>query len=877
MMDEEQLIEWFKANSISSQAQELINEIRLSEPFRKVQGGRGNVSGSYPSRKMGFTVQFESHTVELPAIYEMEYDPSVLEYYDQPNQIYMEYKSKSGRKISHNYTPDFFVIKEQQVGWEEWKTEEELIKLSTKSPNRYVKDECNKWRCPPGESYAARFGLSFNVRSSKEINWVFQRNIKLIEEYLKNSYIGLISKEKIQVAKEQVKQNFGITFKELLENNTLFNSEHLHILIAEGILYVNLRQVNLIEQEKVHIFIDESMSRIYNEMFTEDQVKTKHTNSRSLGLTEGDKFWWDNRLYRIDNFGGFTISAVDEENRMVNITVENMRKLLEKKIVKLANIEELIIDNKLIECKRSILECASIADVEEAYKRYRIIMGEIDHDYSAKTIQRWEKAFEEGKKIYGNGFLGLISNKKNRGNRNKKIDLRVDELLEELITNYYLSYKQVNMRSVYNLLEDECRKLGLSCPSYVTFTKRIGKLPSITKENERKGKRSAYQVKHWYLEQHTPRHGDVPFEIAHIDHTELDIELVLANSNNKYTLRPYLTLLIDAYSRTILAHYLTFDFPSFRSNMMILRECVRKHNQLPRTLVVDGGKEFHSKYFDLLCAQFEITKKNRPPAQARFGSIIERLFGTTNTKFIHNLQGNTQLTKEVRRVTKSVNPKEHAIWTLPTLEKMFHKWIDYYQSQLHSSLNMTPQEQFEHGMSIGGSRKLNFIDYDESFILATLPSTPRGKGLVQVGRGIVFNNIWYWNDELRSCEREKIELKYDPFNVGILYAYVNNKWIKCISEYYYLLNGKTHKELQVITEEIRCKYKNKKSITVRDIASFMNNIEEHEKIIKQSMKDKENLRVEQIITSQTQQCRTDMTVQNEIDLGNIPNFEVYEK
>jgi hypothetical protein len=30
---------------------------------------------------MGLTIQFESHRVELPLVYEMEHDPGVLEYY----------------------------------------------------------------------------------------------------------------------------------------------------------------------------------------------------------------------------------------------------------------------------------------------------------------------------------------------------------------------------------------------------------------------------------------------------------------------------------------------------------------------------------------------------------------------------------------------------------------------------------------------------------------------------------------------------------------------------------------------------------------------------------------------------------------------------
>ena len=36
-----------------------------ASPSRRVRGGRSNVSGRYPSQKMGLTIQFESHRVEL--------------------------------------------------------------------------------------------------------------------------------------------------------------------------------------------------------------------------------------------------------------------------------------------------------------------------------------------------------------------------------------------------------------------------------------------------------------------------------------------------------------------------------------------------------------------------------------------------------------------------------------------------------------------------------------------------------------------------------------------------------------------------------------------------------------------------------------------
>ena len=41
--------------------------------------------------------------------------------------------------------------------------------------------------CPPGRQYAERFGLYYGVRSSAGINWLFQRNIQFLEDYLRTA------------------------------------------------------------------------------------------------------------------------------------------------------------------------------------------------------------------------------------------------------------------------------------------------------------------------------------------------------------------------------------------------------------------------------------------------------------------------------------------------------------------------------------------------------------------------------------------------------------------------------------------------------------------------------------------------------------------
>lgn len=65
-------------------------------------------------------------------------------------------------------------------------TDEELIRLSERNPNRYCRDK-DVWICPSGRQYAEPLGLYYRVRSSAGINWHFQRNMQFLEDYLRSA------------------------------------------------------------------------------------------------------------------------------------------------------------------------------------------------------------------------------------------------------------------------------------------------------------------------------------------------------------------------------------------------------------------------------------------------------------------------------------------------------------------------------------------------------------------------------------------------------------------------------------------------------------------------------------------------------------------
>jgi putative transposase len=68
MLTDEEFRAWVRRNQIDPSTEAVLSCIRSSPPSRRVRDRASNVSGRYPSVKMGRSIQFESQHVELGAI-----------------------------------------------------------------------------------------------------------------------------------------------------------------------------------------------------------------------------------------------------------------------------------------------------------------------------------------------------------------------------------------------------------------------------------------------------------------------------------------------------------------------------------------------------------------------------------------------------------------------------------------------------------------------------------------------------------------------------------------------------------------------------------------------------------------------------------------
>ena len=238
--------QWCRARTLAPSTISYLSKLRGSDPARRVTSRANNVSGTYPSRKMGVIIQFESQNPELWALVMMDRDPEVLEFFEQPDTFKIRYLDKSGKKMQgHYYTPDFLVLRKTTVCFEEWKHESDLKRLAVDAPFRYQQQEDGTWRCPPAEEAVASLGLTFRVRSSAELDPTYVDNLLFLEDYFD---MTLAVPVQVQTSIfQRIRETPGLPLSVLASDGSGVRANDVYALIALDLLYVDLYAAPLIQ------------------------------------------------------------------------------------------------------------------------------------------------------------------------------------------------------------------------------------------------------------------------------------------------------------------------------------------------------------------------------------------------------------------------------------------------------------------------------------------------------------------------------------------------------------------------------------------------------------------------------------------------------
>lgn len=846
MLNDEKLLQLFCKQQIPLNGRAVVNAIRNAKPVRRVGGGSHNVPTRFASKKMGCVIQAESHKGELPFVYVKEHSPTNYEFYDQPSEVKLAYRAATGKRTTHRSTPDYFLIEENFIGWAENKSEDQLQASYDSGSERFVPDGNGGWRCPPGEAFAAQFGLKFQVVSDKSINWMLVRNLEFLADYF-DPDCALPSQESLEAIAERFKAERWMRIRDLLEPDDI-TADAVYYLVAREELHVDLEHELLSEPAFTYICRDTLSAEAY-------RSSRRHTTAQApialqtVNLVSGMRLLWDGNLWVILNVGNKDVVLEDDQHAISTLRLETFQSLIASgAIVGLPDSA----DHRLI-LSEQVMKSAAPVDLEAAVNRNNHIEAAAQGQCRIpdRTLRYWRKRAEEGEVAYGNRFAGLIPRISARGNRERKLNPEVVTAMKEIIESDVLNAAKPEVSVAYGKVINLCEARGHLPPSDRTFRTEIKRIKEAHLIEARSGRKAAYALSEfqWHIDQSTPRHGERPFEIGHIDHTELDVELVDSRTGANLG-RPWLTVLMDAFTRVILAFYLTFDPPSYRSCMAVIRNCVRRHGRIPKTIVVDLGSDFESLFFEALLARLETHKKSRPASKGRFGSVIERFFGVSNQRFVHNLAGNSQALQQARSMSPSHDPRTLAVWTLPALTDAFEEFaFEVYGNLTHPAFGMSPNQAMAQGLAVSGSRSHTLIPFTPDFERLCMPTTPAQKAVVRPGRGIKIKNIHYWHPLFREAkvERTKVPLVYDPFDVSRAYALVNGEWVLCRSEHQAVFERRTEREITAITQEIRqLRYlaEARRGVNAAQIAAFLSKAQESETVLRQQRRDAERCAAE---------------------------------
>jgi len=410
-----------------------------------------------------------------------------------------------------------------------------------------------------------------------------------------------------------------------------------------------------------------------------------------------------------------------------------------------------------------------------------------------RTLRMWYRRWV----CAGKDIRALVVNHHKKGNRTpRRQEWELQEFkaaIDETYRNKIMGTKQDAWKAAHDRLLLRAKHDGLK-RSELGARKVIGKhsIKKIIDKMElydltfvRHGKREADMLLR-AIQKGPP--CSMPLEETEADHTPLD--MLVVDSEGRPLGRPWLTTIIDRYSRMILGFALSFTPPSWVSVMEALRMAVRPKEQFLKDiceaagrpfdfvnpypcfgagclLFVDNAPEFRSNSMKQTSAALDMPIIDMPRARGDLKGRIERWLGILNRKVIHLAPGTTKSNVKARR---NYNSTKEACLTLPDIKWVITKYIvDSYNVDEHSMTGEEPLKRWLRGIAAFGERP---APPDDLLVPLTGLVVPRKLG----PSGIEFETL-RWNSNAFSRVRNRIgaseyvQVRIDPYDLSTAYVY----------------------------------------------------------------------------------------------------------
>ncbi|WP_321955893.1 integrase catalytic domain-containing protein [Paraburkholderia bannensis] len=775
--DATKMFDLFDKFDLPARARQLIVE-GFNRPARWTEPTPVKAPAGLCCPKMGIVIN-TADALEKKAAFSYLFDKNVMGYLDSPFQLHVEYRGKSDKKVQQNFAQGFLVITPVGFFWDEWMSFGRQIASCKSNPYKFTRDG-DVVRCPPREEAAQALGIKYRLRSERDLNEVSIRNFEYLRSYLVDEVV--VPPWFRSELREYFELNGYSTLHELREAFPSRSKDDFYAAIADGIITTDLSMEFVREEHTFLVFSDQETLESY-QLARPLAFASPRRDWSEWRFRTGQKLYLSGNPFTIISAGSLelTLQAADGVD-CVRLKTRQVLNDLRAGTILLADEQTEEADPLYLE---SEWRYASEKERENALRKIELLerweAGERTkevQEYSDRSYRTWRK-IKADSQINGTDLVADFLPKWSlKGNRSVRIDLRVQKAMEDIIKK---NYDKVIGRGKWSVFGDLCRELekeGLSV-SKQTFLKFIVKTRSFERDIRREGRKAAYQTKpfYWTLDRETPVHGDFPMQMAHIDHTPLEVK-VISSDMGVPLVQPILTLIMCAFSRRVLGFYLSLISARYISCLAAVLDMIKRYGKVPVGLIFDGGSEFGGLDFGNMCRHLRIDQQSRPASACRYGSILERGFEVLQDDLIHQLIGNTKIYENYRQITPENDPKKTARFTLPQLHAALEEYFfEIYDTRSHGTLMTSPRAKFELELDRTGKR-LHRTRTIDSCIPMAFPSVRGQTRTIDCQRGIRTNYGCYRNPRLEHPQFHglKVPVRYHPVNPKIVYAFVKNEW-----------------------------------------------------------------------------------------------------
>src|SRR5271165_7638513 len=255
---------------------------------------------------------------------------------------------------------------------------------------------------------------------------------------------------------------------------------------------------------------------------------------------------------------------------------------------------------------------------QRAFDRYQALRPHLEQDVPLarvareaalplRTAQHWVSRYRRF------GLVGLT--RAGRADQGKR--RRVPDDLRHFAEGLALERPPLGPSAIYREVCRIERIRGEPPPGYHTIYNVIRAIPDDLKTLALEGEKSyrqAYDLVH-------RREAERPNQIWQADHTQLDLWAKRADGE---AARPWLTIIIDDYSRAIAGFFISFDSPSAARTALALRQAIwRKADAhwivfgIPEIFYTDNGSDFTSVHLEQVAADIKMRLVFSAPGQPR--------------------------------------------------------------------------------------------------------------------------------------------------------------------------------------------------------------------------------------------------------------------